>query len=323
MDTTKQELGYISTVLLFAIGALFVAGGWYSGVKHEKQLQIGSTITTTTLQNTINEFRLNVNSSTDSLNSHLNALSSTVDTYGTIVTQNTPLGATVGGTAQSSAPSDLQLWTDVSGSAGYKTLTASSGIDVTTSTSAIYISSQGVDTSDNFTWTGTHSFADVSSLTASTATSTATSTDVFNLLPAGIIQMYAASSTAPAGWIFADGTEYTTTTYPRLFSVIGYVYGGSTSTFKVPDFKGRNPIGFGSATTTIDTLGETGGELTHLQTTDEMPSHTHSDGIDSGTGCCSGGGNFANSIGTTGATGGGTAFNVLDPYIVIKFIIKY
>lgn len=77
-----------------------------------------------------------------------------------------------------------------------------------------------------------------------TTTSTATTTDNFNLLPAGVVQMYA-TSTAPTGWLLANGQSVATSSYPRLFAVIGYTYGGSTSTFSVPDFRGRQPVGSG------------------------------------------------------------------------------
>lgn len=36
-------------------------------------------------------------------------------------------------------------------------------------------------------------------------------------------------------WLICDGTGYNTTDYPGLFGVIGYTYGGSGTTFKVPD----------------------------------------------------------------------------------------
>jgi microcystin-dependent protein len=74
-----------------------------------------------------------------------------------------------------------------------------------------------------------------------------------------------------------------------LFSVLSTTYGagdGST-TFNVPDMRGRVPAGLdnmgGSAasrlTATVlsaaNTLGATGGTQTHTMTTAEMPVHTH------------------------------------------------
>ena len=44
---------------------------------------------------------------------------------------------------------------------------------------------------------------------------------------------------SPAGWLLCDGTTYNTAEYPNLFQVIGYTYGGSGVTFKVPNFIGK------------------------------------------------------------------------------------
>lgn len=48
-----------------------------------------------------------------------------------------------------------------------------------------------------------------------------------------------AGDVAPAGWLLCDGTSYNTGQYTRLFQIIGYKYGGSGSTFKVPDFRNK------------------------------------------------------------------------------------
>lgn len=61
---------------------------------------------------------------------------------------------------------------------------------------------------------------------------------VSGVLPAGTILTYV-STTAPQGYLFCDGASYSTASYPVLFSVIGYKFGGSGSTFRVPDFRGR------------------------------------------------------------------------------------
>lgn len=60
------------------------------------------------------------------------------------------------------------------------------------------------------------------------------------LLPAGLTSPYA-GATAPAGWLLCDGSAVSRTTYVRLFTAIGTVYGigdGST-TFNLPDARGR------------------------------------------------------------------------------------
>jgi microcystin-dependent protein len=48
---------------------------------------------------------------------------------------------------------------------------------------------------------------------------------------------------APTGYLICDGAIYASTSYPALFSVIGYAYGGSAGNFNVPDLQTRQPMG--------------------------------------------------------------------------------
>jgi microcystin-dependent protein len=95
-------------------------------------------------------------------------------------------------------------------------------------------------------------------------------------IPAGVINMWA-TAVAPTAWLLCDGTAVSRTTYSSLFGVIGTTYGsgdGST-TFNLPNLKGRVPVGLDSGQTEFDAMGETGGAKTHTLTSTEMPSHTH------------------------------------------------
>lgn len=200
-------------------------------------------------------------------------------------------------------------------------------------------------------------------------------------VPTGAVTMYGAS-TAPTGWLLCDGTAVSRTTYAALFTAISTTYGvgnGST-TFNLPNLKGKVPVGRDSADTAFDVLGETGGAKTHTLTTSEMPSHTHTQTAhthvqdahthvqnahnhtqashthsyqvqnttaNNGSGVAIPSGDGA---GTTGSatptinnttavnqnatatnqnttavnanTGGGAAHNILQPYLVLNFIIK-
>lgn len=81
---------------------------------------------------------------------------------------------------------------------------------------------------------------------------------------AGTISLWG-GDTAPLNWLLCDGAAYSRTTYAALFNAIGTKYGvgdGST-TFNVPNLKGRTPIGKDSAQTEFDNLGETGGSKSH------------------------------------------------------------
>lgn len=96
------------------------------------------------------------------------------------------------------------------------------------------------------------------------------------LAPTGVINAYA-GSIAPSGWLLCDGAAVSRATYADLFALIGTTYGAGdgTSTFNVPNLKGRVAVGRDATQTEFDVLGETGGAKTHTLTSAEMPSHSH------------------------------------------------
>jgi microcystin-dependent protein len=62
-------------------------------------------------------------------------------------------------------------------------------------------------------------------------------------IPPGAVQFFA-RNTAPSGWLKANGASLSTGTYSALFSAIGYTFGGSGSSFSVPDLRGEFPRGW-------------------------------------------------------------------------------
>lgn len=111
----------------------------------------------------------------------------------------------------------------------------------------------------------------------------------------GEIKLFA-GPTAPTGWLFCYGQAISRTTYARLFSAIGATYGGGdgSSTFNLPDLRGRLPVGRddmgGSAASRVTSagsgidgtsLGGVGGAQTVTLATTEIPSHTHTGTTDS------------------------------------------
>lgn len=91
-------------------------------------------------------------------------------------------------------------------------------------------------------------------------------------VPVGAILPYGGSS-APTDYLLCDGSAVSRTTYADLFGIIGTTFGpgnGST-TFNVPDLRGRYPFGV-STSGTGNTLGATFGTIDHVHT---GPSHTH------------------------------------------------
>ena len=88
----------------------------------------------------------------------------------------------------------------------------------------------------------------------------------------GDIKM-SARPAAPTGWLLCDGSAIDRVVYAALFAAIGVAYGpgdGST-TFNVPDYRDRFPMG----AATPAGLGVKGGAATVALTTNEMPYHSH------------------------------------------------
>jgi len=146
----------------------------------------------------------------------------------------------------------------------------------------------------------------------------------------GTIQMYA-GLTAPDGYLICDGSVVSRITYKNLFDVIGTIYGagnGST-TFSIPNFKGRVPVGFNSSEIEFDTLGKSSGEKNHVLTIEETPAHKHSYLDNYGVQNVEV--TFYNGTATdeierwedTSTVGGGLAHNNLQPYLVCNYLIRY
>lgn len=116
------------------------------------------------------------------------------------------------------------------------------------------------------------------------------------LSPVGAVSAFAGTS-APSGWLLCDGSAVSRTTYSALYAVtsIAFGQGDGTTTFNVPDLRGRFVRGIdGSADrdpnkadrTAMNTGGNTGNALGSVQggatalpntafTTDDPGTHTH------------------------------------------------
>lgn len=166
--------------------------------------------------------------------------------------------------------------------------------------------------------------------------------------PAGVVLPFAGSA-APSGWLLCAGQAVSRTTYAALFASVGTAYGvgdGST-TFNLPDLRGRVPGGKddmgGSAASRLTTagsgvdgatLGAAGGAQTHSLTETQMPAHAHDLALKYVT---VGGAGSARNYWTRSAVdtlydgtvtdgasskGGGQAHNNTQPTLVLNYIIK-
>jgi len=92
----------------------------------------------------------------------------------------------------------------------------------------------------------------------------------------GEIRMFAGPY-APQGWAYCNGQLLTISEYSALFSLLGVTYGGNgTSTFALPDLRGRVPLGFGQRPSFINyMLGQKGGSEGVALEVANLPSHTH------------------------------------------------
>ena len=150
-------------------------------------------------------------------------------------------------------------------------------------------------------------------------------------LPIGSMIPFGSQENIPSNWKICDGSAISRETYAELFNIIGTSYGsgdGST-TFNLPDKRGRISVGLDSSQTEFNTIGKKDGENKHTLTPSELPSHSHTVKGTVGSGGYAEGVSFGNSPNppytrTVGMAGGGgnQPHNNLQPYEVDVWIIK-
>lgn len=170
-------------------------------------------------------------------------------------------------------------------------------------------------------------------------------------VPSGSVMDYA-GATLPTDWLWCDGSVISRTTYANLFTAIGTTYGagdGST-TFALPDLRGRvsagkdnmdNTVGTGGgdagrltsgskAAVDGDTLGASGGVQEHLLLHEEsgVPAHSHpynrhNTVARTSTGANTAGtGNLAATTSNNTAADAAQAHTNVQPTLVLNKIIK-
>lgn len=146
-----------------------------------------------------------------------------------------------------------------------------------------------------------------------------------------------AVATAPAGWLLCQGQSISRSTYADLYGAIGTRFGGSGSSFKVPDLRRRVPVGSGGTGTSIlrSTLGSIGGSERHTLTVNEIANHTHIYWRSDPDGARKGAQRRAVSAPWTNywaevaqvtrpgrSAGGGGSHNNIQPSMVLNYLIK-
>ena len=141
-------------------------------------------------------------------------------------------------------------------------------------------------------------------------------------LPIGTVVQYSGEK-APYGWMICDGSLISRIDYSELFNAIGTLYGegdGST-TFALPNYKGKIGIGFDKEDTDFNEIGKLGGNKEHTLTLDEVPRQCITLSYN----------NTGNFFGNYTADNNGNQvadkhtqqpFDIVQPYIVTNYIIK-
>lgn len=137
---------------------------------------------------------------------------------------------------------------------------------------------------------------------------------------------------APKGWAQCNGQLLPINQNLALYSLLGTTYGGNgTTTFALPDLRGRAPIHSHSIP-----LGYRAGEETHTLTLSEMPMHTHqamasgaaanaTTPVNNFWGSQTPVNVYGNALNVPmlplGAAGGNQPHNNMQPYLVLNFCI--
>ena len=129
-------------------------------------------------------------------------------------------------------------------------------------------------------------------------------------------------------YLLCDGSAVSRTLYNVLFAKLGTTWGtgdGST-TFNLPDARGRSPLGAGIGSgLTLRIIGQTGGEETHILIAAEIPDLNPTEGFvtdQPGTDVYQGGGTPKKTKVSLINAGGGGAHNTMHPFYVNYPMIK-
>jgi len=126
------------------------------------------------------------------------------------------------------------------------------------------------------------------------------------------------TSVAPTGWLLCNGDVVSRSTYANLFAVIGttFGHGDASTTFNLPDFRGRVPAGLQAGPGVFEPLGGTLGSIeSNLTATNMVP-------LDVTTVSAMEGSVTYPIQSVNYGSAAGSPFQIIQPTIVVNFIIK-
>lgn len=157
------------------------------------------------------------------------------------------------------------------------------------------------------------------------------------------------AKTIPHGWALCDGSILNAAENQALFSVLGGRFGGNgTTTFALPDLRGRTPRGVGQPPGgAVTNMGDIGGQTTVTLEASNLPNHNHKLAVSNQTGNGTAFGNvILAAVGTAANTptppniystdkqalasfagnciapsGSGQPHDNMQPYLVLNYII--
>jgi microcystin-dependent protein len=159
-----------------------------------------------------------------------------------------------------------------------------------------------------------------------------------------------AGAMIPQNWAACNGQALSAAQYPAVYALLGNTYGGNSTTFNLPDLRGRTPVSPGRSSVGPNTygLGGIAGAESVTLTVNQLPSHNHNgaiaiqqlasyeDGIDPSaidgypsafTGAYSPDTDSSQMVAPTykdvviGSTGGDLPIDTLSPFVVVNYII--
>lgn len=143
----------------------------------------------------------------------------------------------------------------------------------------------------------------------------------------------------PRGWAATDGQILPISQNQALYSLLGTNFGGDgRTTFGLPDYRGRSPVGISYNSAPNYNLGQKGGAESATMTVGHMPTHNHAVNTVSATGdrgrpnsdfLASTTANIYSTATPTavmdpamiGSAGGGQPFATMPPFVTINWCI--